>query len=61
MLPLAFDYPDDAIANKITDQYMFGDSLMVCPVTKPMYYLPGSKKMEAEETRKVYLPKRRMV
>lgn len=57
MLPLAFDYPDDAIANKITDQYMFGDSLMVCPVTEPMYYLPGSKKMEAEKTRKVYLPK----
>ena len=51
MLPLAFDYPDDAIANKITDQYMFGDSLMVCPVTEPMYYLPGSKKMEAEKTR----------
>ena len=57
MLPLAFDYPDDTIANKITDQYMFGDSLMVCPVTEPMYYLPGSKKMEAEKTRKVYLPK----
>ncbi len=56
ILPLAFDYPEDEIANKITDQYMFGDSVMVCPVTEPMYYLPGSKKIEAEKTREVYLP-----
>lgn len=56
MLPLASDSPEDEIANKITDQYMFGDSLMVCPVTEPMYYLPGSKKIEAAKTRRVYLP-----
>lgn len=56
MLPLAFDYPEDEIANKITDQYMFGDSVMVCPVTEPMYYLPASKKIEVEKTHKVYLP-----
>lgn len=35
---LAFDYPQDKVACNITSQYMFGDSLMVCPVTKPMYY-----------------------
>lgn len=57
MLPLASDAPEDEIANKVTDQYMFGDSLMVCPVTEPMYYLPGSKKIEAAKTRRVYLPK----
>ncbi len=56
MLPLAFDYPEDETAKKITDQYMFGDSVMVCPVTEPMYYLPNSKKIETEKTRKVYLP-----
>ncbi len=56
MYPLAFDYPDDEIANKITDQYMFGGSIMVCPVTSPMYYLPGSQKIEAEKTREIYLP-----
>lgn len=56
MYPLAFDYPDDEIANKITDQYMFGGSIMVCPVTNPMYYLPDSKKIEAEKKREVYLP-----
>ena len=56
MLPLAFDWPEDETAKKITDQYMFGDSIMVCPVTNPMYYLPESKKIESEKTRKVYLP-----
>lgn len=56
MLPLAFDYPEDETAKKITDQYMFGDSVMVCPVTEPMYYLPNSKKIETKKTRKVYLP-----
>jgi len=54
---LAFDYPEDEIACKITDQYMFGDSLMVCPVTKPMYYGPDSKKIEKIQTAvTVYLP-----
>ncbi len=56
MYLLAFDYPDDEIANKITDQYMFGSSIMVCPVIHPMYYLPGSEKTEALKTREVYLP-----
>lgn len=35
---------------------MFGDSIMVCPVTNPMYYLPNFEKIEAEKVRKVYLP-----
>lgn len=56
MTNLAFDYPGDEIAQGITDQYMFGDSIMVCPVTEPMYYLPESKKIDAPKTRKVYLP-----
>lgn len=55
---LAFDYPDDPIACQTTDQYMFGDSIMVCPVTFPMYYGAGSKKLEGiPTTRQVYLPK----
>ena len=56
MLPLAFDYPEDETAQNITDQYMFGDSIMVCPVTEPMYYKPDSEKIDAEKTRRVYLP-----
>ena len=35
---LAFDFPKDAKALEITDQYLFGESLMVCPVTETMYY-----------------------
>ena len=38
-LPLA--YPDDKKVHEIDDQYMFGESIMVCPVTQPMYYNPG--------------------
>ncbi len=58
---LAFDFPKDAQALETTDQYLFGESLMVCPVTKAMYY----KKDELERTQKqdkpyvirtVYLP-----
>ena len=56
MTPLAFDYPDDEVAKSITDQYMFGDSIMVCPVTSPMYYKPDSEKIDAPKSRKVYLP-----
>lgn len=35
MRMLAFDFADDQRACSIEDQYMFGDCLMVCPVTKP--------------------------
>ena len=45
MRPLMFDFAGDERAKKISDQYMFGSSLMVCPVTAPVY------------SRKVYLPK----
>ena len=54
---LAFDFADDPEVLDIKDQYIFGGSIMVCPVTKPMYYLPNSEKTDAEKTRKVYLPK----
>lgn len=54
---LAFDYPEDREACDITDQYMFGDFLMVCPVTRPMYYEVNSREIEpADTTVQVYLP-----
>lgn len=54
---LAFDYPEDKVACEITCQYMFGDSLMVCPVTRPMYYEVNSCKIENVDTAvQVYLP-----
>lgn len=46
MRPLAYDFPNDPADAKIIDQFMYGPSLMICPVVKP--------KME---TRPVYLPK----
>lgn len=54
---LAFDYPTDEVACSIKDQYLFGDSLMVCPVTKPMYYGVNSVVLDGvAKTRPVYLP-----
>lgn len=54
---LAFDFPEDKKAREINDQYMFGDSIMVCPVTKPMYYDVGSQEINnVDKTRQVYLP-----
>jgi len=45
MRGLVMDYTDDAMARDISDQYMFGPSLMVCPVyeygaTSRSVYLP---------------------
>ena len=54
---LAFDFTEDKRTWDITDQYMFGESLMVCPVTEPMYYDDNGERYEkADKTRKVYLP-----
>jgi len=54
---LAFDYPTDEVACSIKDQYLFGASLMVCPVTKPMYYGVNSVVLDGvAKTRPVYLP-----
>lgn len=54
---LAFDYPKDMIACGITKQYMFGDSIMVCPVTRPMYYRVNSEEIAKPDTAvQVYLP-----
>jgi len=48
MRPLVMDFKDDQKAKAVTDQYMFGPSIMVCPVTeykarKRMVYLPKTK------------------
>ncbi len=53
---LAFDFPKDETACRVKDQFMFGHSLMVCPVTEPMYYEAQSRPIQKEKVRKVYLP-----
>ena len=55
---LAFDYPEDRNTWEIADQFLFGESLMICPVVKPMYYGEDGEALENEaKTREVYLPK----
>ena len=57
MTPLAFAYGADKNTWNIMDQYMFGPSILVCPVTEPMYYKAGSVKLTGvEKVRRVYLP-----
>lgn len=54
---LALEFPDDAETHEVADQFMFGPALMVCPVTEPMYYGPGSEELDGRaEAREVYLP-----
>ncbi len=54
---LAFDFIKDSKVYDIEDQFMFGPSLMICPVTAPMYYEADNKPIAgAAKTRKVYLP-----
>ncbi|NSA90147.1 TIM-barrel domain-containing protein [Clostridium beijerinckii] len=54
---LLFDFSNDEIATEISDEFMCGDSILVCPVTNPMYYEPNSKSIDEPKIRKCYLPK----
>lgn len=57
MRMLAFDFTKDKRAIDCADEYMFGPSLLVCPVTEPMYYTEGSVPIENPvRKRTVYLP-----
>jgi len=57
MRAVALDFPDDAATHNIDDQYLFGPSFLVCPVTRPMYYGRGSEPLRGvEKSRRVYLP-----
>lgn len=53
--PLAFEFSDDRVVD-IKNQYMFGESMMVCPVTKPMYYDLDGAIENSDMTVTVYLP-----
>lgn len=55
---LAFDFPNDTKVFDIKNQFMFGPSFLVCPVTTPMYYEKESVALHGvEKKRNVYLPK----
>ncbi|MEY7851033.1 TIM-barrel domain-containing protein [Natrarchaeobius sp. A-rgal3] len=54
---LAFEFREDERTHDVTDQFMCGPSLLVCPVTEPMYYGPDSTTLEGRaKAREVYLP-----
>lgn len=57
MRAVALEFPSDRATYDLTDQFLFGPSLMVCPVTKPMYYERDSVPIpSAAKSRSVYLP-----
>lgn len=55
MRSLMFDFPNDDRVKDIDDEFMFGDALLICPVTQPMYY-DREGAIEKEKTKACYLP-----
>ena len=54
---LALAFPADFATYDVTDQFLFGPSLMACPVTQPMLYARNSRALEdVPQCRDIYLP-----
>ncbi|MDD3338011.1 MAG: glycoside hydrolase family 31 protein [Lachnospiraceae bacterium] len=58
MRSLLFDFAEDETACAQKDQFLFGESILVCPVTEPMYYEVGNKPLDKEKKRNCYLPQK---
>jgi alpha-D-xyloside xylohydrolase len=56
MRALMMDFSGDKQALDINDEYMFGRSLLVCPVTQPMYSKDSQEDFSNIKTRDLYLP-----
>ncbi len=56
MRALVMDFPSDKKALDIDDQYMFGKSILVCPVTESMYNEDGQENFSSVKKRELYLP-----
>lgn len=55
---LAFDFREDPQVYDLKDQYMFGPTFLVAPITRPMIYGPGSMPLkDTPQNRPVYLPR----
>ena len=53
----ALVFPEDRHLREVDWEMMLGDSLLVCPVTRPMYCMPGGEKIcRPDENVQVYLP-----
>jgi len=56
MRALVMDFANDKKALDINDEYMFGKSILVCPVTKSMYSKDTEEDFSAIKSRELYLP-----
>ena len=57
MRALVMDFAGDKNALDINDEYMFGKSILVCPVTSPMYSKDTEEDFSTVKTKSLYLPK----
>ena len=58
MRALAFDFRHDPDVFDVDDEFMLGPSLLICPVTEPIHFGPGSAPLDHGcRTRQVYLPR----
>lgn len=54
---LLFDFKEDSKVDDIKDEFMFGSAFLVCPVTQPLYFMPGNQSLrDVLKSREVYLP-----
>jgi alpha-D-xyloside xylohydrolase len=56
MRALVMDFSHDKKALNINDEYMFGKSFLVCPVTAPMYSKNSREDFNTIKTKEIYLP-----
>ena len=54
--PLLFDFAKDRRAAASDEAFLLGKSLLVIPVTRPMEYGPGGKKLDSDDRWECYLP-----
>ena len=57
MRALVMDFAKDKQALDINDEFMFGKSVLVCPVTKSMYSKNMKEDFSTIKSRELYLPK----
>lgn len=56
MRALVMDFADDKKALDINDEYMFGKSILVCPVTNAMYSKENKEDFGTVKSKEIYLP-----
>lgn len=58
MRSLLFDFPEDPVAASLSTEYLFGRSLLISPVTEPMFFEAGDRPLLSAHSKswKTYLP-----